>query len=1106
MKRIISLFLCITLLISVISVSAININAETTVNGGIQIGDTITLGKYLNEPIVWRCVDIDENGPLMLSEKVLCTKEYDAPGDSPYHDDGWGWVRKRWGSNCWQDSNIRQWLNSTEENVSWTHCPPSYASESGFMSNFSDYERSLIKSVTRVVNVNIWESVREGYCDGGIGDRISLPDINLNAESYYYKRIDDSMFLLNTIQYNNICKKNKNYLCSSIVCMSSIPEGNGYACFELLRAISPSGDIQTCSAWNEMGVRPAFYLNTDGIGDSVIREDGFNFFMNRSSNYIDVGSTAELHVGYFLNNKITYNASRRYIYTLSNSGVISIADNGWSNRYGQKLSITAKREGMSTITVTDPVSGESAALDIYVSPKESAWTFYNIPQIEKESGKITNFYNFSGMVIDDFSYEEHKDSSGIVDYYNVKMNIYNTNNLYGAVTSYYADGRICGYHVIDRKNDFEKSFVDSCKQLYYSIGDRYTHGDLYYLILNKSYYSGKSISKLTEVNEIEVPVGGYLSISNNIDISPVVAVANYSGLIIESVVLMKSLLNLKDNEAWFEKVEATVINEAIDDLINKNLEKSFTKSAQIAVKNINVNDNNFIARLYEVGVKLTANLGENFAEQIEKRFFEVSGLASMGESIFKKVLPTGWIIDSLYTLNEGFDFTLFLNQYIRSVDRPSGIDIYAPKTSSIFESNGVRIDAGETSDDTVIHAYTIADMSAAGIDSSTFKNEASYYGDKYKTYNITLYKNGAESQPESTVTVQIPVPNNFRGMSTRVYRNNEDGTITDMNARFVDGYMIFETNHFSYYSIVDESAPEFSADLHFSGASLTLYNDLEVNYKVPNSIIDSGYDNLYVKFELNGEDNVVKDYRIVDDMLVFDYSDIMPNQMCDTIKATLYAEHDDTLYYGETREYSVAEYCYNMLNKYQSDEYSKLRTLIVDLLNYGTEAQLYTDYRTESLANSSLTPEQAAFGTKESPAFQTVQDSEYKVIDAPEVTWKGAGLNLQTAVTMRFKIATEEIDGLTVRVQNAYDEWIIGAESFEATNGGYYVFFDGLNAGQMSEPVYVTVYNGSTAVSNTICYSIESYAYSKQNSGDTLLNSLLIAMMKYGNSAYSYVN
>ena len=84
--------------------------------------------------------------------------------------------------------------------------------------------------------------------------------------------------------------------------------------------------------------------------------------------------------------------------------------------------------------------------------------------------------------------------------------------------------------------------------------------------------------------------------------------------------------------------------------------------------------------------------------------------------------------------------------------------------------------------------------------------------------------------------------------------------------------------------------------------------------------------------------------------------------------------------------------------------------------------------------------------------------------------------------------------------------WVIPAKDFEYISGSdYYIYFDGLKADQMSDVVYVTVYEGNTAVSNTITYSIESYAYSMSGQNEKLDN-ILEAMMKYGNSAAAYVN
>lgn len=296
--------------------------------------------------------------------------------------------------------------------------------------------------------------------------------------------------------------------------------------------------------------------------------------------------------------------------------------------------------------------------------------------------------------------------------------------------------------------------------------------------------------------------------------------------------------------------------------------------------------------------------------------------------------------------------------------------------------------------------------------------------------------------------------------------------------------------------------------LSFSGASLTLQDDLVINYKVNEAFFaESGYTNPYVVFSLNGVETRVTEYTVENGRYVFDFEDIVPHQMNDTIHATLYATYNGIEYASEVREYSVATYCYNMLDKYNTNEYAKLQTLLVDLLNYGAASQVYMDYKTDALVNAKLTEEQKAMGTSTERTLETVQELEYKTIDNPTVQWKGGGLNLQKSVGMRFKITADNIENLTVKVTNDIgEETIIISDTFETTEGGYYVFFDGLNAGQMSDVVYLTVYDGETAVSNTIRYSIESYAYAKHNSSDTNLAELVKAMMKYGDSAKAYIN
>lgn len=293
----------------------------------------------------------------------------------------------------------------------------------------------------------------------------------------------------------------------------------------------------------------------------------------------------------------------------------------------------------------------------------------------------------------------------------------------------------------------------------------------------------------------------------------------------------------------------------------------------------------------------------------------------------------------------------------------------------------------------------------------------------------------------------------------------------------------------------------------FSGASITLQNNLAVNFKVNESFFTlHGYESPYVVFELNGDEITVADYSVIDGKYVFTFKNIAPNKMADTITAILYVRYEDDVFVTCTKQYSITQYCYSILEKYSSDEYAELRTLLVDLLDYGAASQLHTNYKCENLANKNLTSEQKLWATQDEPTLNTIADAQYKTVDEAKTNWKGVGLLLNDSITLRFKFSAESIENLSVRVQIASHEYVISADQFVQSDDMYYVCFNELTASQMSEEVYITVYEGDVAVSDTARYSVESYAYEKQDSDVLHLATLVKAMMKYGNSARAYID
>jgi hypothetical protein len=295
--------------------------------------------------------------------------------------------------------------------------------------------------------------------------------------------------------------------------------------------------------------------------------------------------------------------------------------------------------------------------------------------------------------------------------------------------------------------------------------------------------------------------------------------------------------------------------------------------------------------------------------------------------------------------------------------------------------------------------------------------------------------------------------------------------------------------------------------LKFYGANVMLQTNLAIGYGVRKTQADA-YDSVYLKCVMNGVETIVEEYVVSGGVYYFYFRGIAPRSVGDEVVAQFYGIKNGVEYSSTERSYSILEYCQNSLNKISSK--TPLGTLLVDLLNYGTAMQTYTKYKTKEPVNGILTDTQKSWGTATDRTLETALDAKYEVIDNPQVSWRGAGLTLNETVAIRYLIAPKagvDVSRLTLKVKMATGaETIITSDLFtDKGNGTYEIYFDQMNASQMSEMVYATVCMDGVPVSNTARYSVESYAYTNQNSTDTNLAKLVKAMIRYGDSAVAFV-
>lgn len=298
------------------------------------------------------------------------------------------------------------------------------------------------------------------------------------------------------------------------------------------------------------------------------------------------------------------------------------------------------------------------------------------------------------------------------------------------------------------------------------------------------------------------------------------------------------------------------------------------------------------------------------------------------------------------------------------------------------------------------------------------------------------------------------------------------------------------------------------ASLKFAAASVSLYADIAVNFKVESSALE-GFTDPYVVFDFAGTKQQVRLQEVQDGYAVFRFRDIGPHLMGETITATLYATKDGILCQGETQAYSIAQYCYNTLNRYNTDYYRELHTLLVDLLNYGAMAQLYVNPSTpaEQLVTAGLTQQQKAWGTPtdSNPALMDIRSES--ALTGATVAWVGGGLSLQESVALRLRFAAESTEGLSVRFTlNGNTFTVTDFVPVEDKSGEFYVYLRDMNASHMRAAVKATVYRDGQPVSNTLTYSVASYIANHANDTDAQLAQLVKAIIRYGDAAHSYVN
>ena len=305
------------------------------------------------------------------------------------------------------------------------------------------------------------------------------------------------------------------------------------------------------------------------------------------------------------------------------------------------------------------------------------------------------------------------------------------------------------------------------------------------------------------------------------------------------------------------------------------------------------------------------------------------------------------------------------------------------------------------------------------------------------------------------------------------------------------------------------------------GEQLYLENDLTMVFRVKESLL-ADYDlstaYLVVEKDIYGSDGsvtvdvqILREYTVMDGRVVFTYSGISAAQMNDEIRLILHIfDSYGNEYVTKEKTTSVANYLKGLLEAMPTGQ-DKLYTLIMDMLNYGTAAQMYFDRHTDAPVNEAF-PIFAEYASYASAGLNTaLENLGGQIANEGSVAKLNQALDLGTRVGITYKVTLPEgMDPADAKLvikdaEGKVLDTLEVAGNATDSRGRYLVTFYGSTSRDMRRVVYATVISGDAAISDTYTYSISTYAWGVYlQGGDPELIALTQAMVMYGDSAVAY--
>ena len=1164
------------------AVSLLPMSVQASSKPDIKVGDYVKMGTYNNASILWRCVSIDDNGPLMLADRIIDTLAYDAKtnDNSISKSHSRSYKRDNYGSNYWKDSNMRSWLNSTAEagKVDWL-CgnPPkdgyvsgvgAYNEKAGFLNAFSKSEIAAMKTVTQrslVSHPEYNKGIVEGDANSDLLYYTDISEAVANYDNSYFETTTEKVFLLDVKQANAVWKNLKGYYVAYNNNKMAWPywlRTPVTDCNHDMRYISSSGQVGRYAPWySDLGVRPAFYLDseyfvaTSGSGSqsnpyigSAPNKQEADYTISEPAEdanpdwNVSTEQSIQLTLGPWYSNDGKYSNPTIPVYTIQKTRsdtenmVVVVCGEGYTKSQQGKFINDVKRLWQDAMKY-EPYRSYADRFNVYALCTASESTFdnggstffdvivdkYNSPVISNNlHGSQWKNHIFERCIGPEFIEKIHDahikkttDPNTIPLKPNGEWNEYEP---YYYVHNYIAQFAM----VVNTKSDFGGAYNNREYGLHYFIsssdsyrasktfahefghgllglGDEYGTG---YLLEDKEL---KSLNLSSVEDPEKIKWRQLLGFRNTYTCRNAygskMLVSSYECIMRDTNYQFCEVCRLQGFKRMSQLVKDVDLYVAPPEV--KEYTGAYSKPSDFAdletssYYNYTYNRNDrllsgnsksrFNTDMKGKKIELRTviqNISDKNARQLKFKMWIKHSDGSVATDSSGNPLQTVQTFDIPVWNDKANFWALGALDHIKS-DFNSGL-----KSCSLIYQ--IPSDAQLKNGDTV--AFQVLDENGNVLaDDNTETQRYTSVTVQYK------FEDGSEIPNTAGGTFTVPYGTKLNLTPAKSLYGYEFVKADGLNTPIVsDGTVV------TYY-YKNKTAPEEKPSPVINTVSLSLESSITMNFKVLKSSLSS-FDEFYMTFECGGKEEKVTDYKETDKYYVFSYKGINPQLMNDNVTAVLHAKNKSGEYTSPEKIMSVKEYAYTMLDRYSDDEHAKLRTLLVDLLNYGAAAQIYAGYQTDNLVNSDLTDVQKDWASKDTTEFKNIRNLNYKTISNPSAEWKTCSLVLKNSIMVKVKFSAKDVENKTVEIVLKNAKFTYTKDDFVNNGDGtYYVYCNELFANELSDDLLFTIYENGKPCSNTMLFSVESYArLVRDNYKDKPLDKMTTAMMLYGNSAKAY--